>query len=963
MRSLILIALLAFPALAQDIPEVARSLMEEAEHARNSGRLDDAVEKYRAVIEAAPQLASAYANLGAVLHRQGKIDEAYATFARGVERAPLDRTLLSNAAATAQQLGKSAEALTYVDRAIERNRRDAALHSLRGTILRALERNDDALAAMREAVRLDPNESRYHFSVGNLLYQLGQKEAAIESYRRAVELDKTNLRAFYNLGAVLFEAGRDSEALGAYKVALEPIEKAFAKNETVEPIHAQAYANLGAIYIRQKQWPLAVDAYAKSLRLDPESASAHYNLGFINYSIGKFDLAEREYRSALDGDPNLPLAYLHLAQIALRRGDGAASAKLLRDGMPRFDRDSKIIALRTLGRAELSRGDRAAAATAFEENASDLESQLPLGRIYRQDHRYEDAKRVLEQAQRAVPDNRALLFERVLLARDANDAAAERATLEELLRHDPNRADLWPLRAELAFLLVRLGTPADAKKQIDTVIATAPLTQSDVVSALRAVRALLVAREGKIADAAKALQDRTDPIARGNLGLMLWQLGRGAEAKPHLIMAQAMGPAWTDVTLAAGEIALSERDYDRAVDLLAAAARCDANLEPDLFELSATSNCNRAKQSLGIALLAQAAEQVDRRATRTARQLIERATELPLTNRAEAAANFLRGDLEILSGSLDDARSAFSKASAGGLESLARRYLTEIAEATKQPEREPELVSDQPRRTVMVFLPDAPAENEKKLAETMTAMVSQIASSSGVPLSTEFFRRGDDARAYFAANRERIGLVISNTEFISDLTGELRAKFQFSKEGRQTYRRVLVVPAASRIQSLADLRGKTLSVPEGLRDVSGSGATVVRTADDLTAVANALYGRTDAALASEANPLIDQRLRVVYTSGSFPLPVVAFAPMPEADREAMTRALRSMSAARVLAPMQITGLVALEPAERAPAKEIEVTPVSAASLGLTAPSEAPASVAYRVALKSPRVAIPENLYE
>src|SRR6185369_9571365 len=95
----------------QDVPEIARSLMEDAERARDAGRVDDAIEKYKKVIEAAPNLASAYADLGALYYKAGKVDEAYKVLVSGLEKVPVDRTLLSNAAAAAQQLGKSAEAL------------------------------------------------------------------------------------------------------------------------------------------------------------------------------------------------------------------------------------------------------------------------------------------------------------------------------------------------------------------------------------------------------------------------------------------------------------------------------------------------------------------------------------------------------------------------------------------------------------------------------------------------------------------------------------------------------------------------------------------------------------------------------------------------------------------------------------------------------------------------------------
>ena len=181
--------------------------MEDAERAREANRIDDAIAKYRRVIEVAPSLASAYVNLGALYFKQGKVAEAYDTFVRGVASAPSDRTLLSNAAAAAQQLGKPADALKYVDDAIAKSPRDAALHSLRSTVLRSLNRNDDALAAITQATQLAPDDAKYQFSLGNAR---GLAEPEGRRHRRVSKGGRSRsqlLRAYFNLGAMLFEAG------------------------------------------------------------------------------------------------------------------------------------------------------------------------------------------------------------------------------------------------------------------------------------------------------------------------------------------------------------------------------------------------------------------------------------------------------------------------------------------------------------------------------------------------------------------------------------------------------------------------------------------------------------------------------------------------------------------------------------------------------------------------------------
>jgi len=943
------ILLFAIAARAQELPEIARSLMEDAERARETNHIDDAIAKYRRVIEVAPSLASAYVNLGALYFKQGKVAEAYDTFVRGVARVPSDRTLLSNAAAAAQQLGKSAEALKYVDDAIAKTPRDAVLHSLRSTILRSLNRNDDALAAITQATHLAPDDAKYQFSLGNIEAALGRKDAAIAAYGKAVDLDHNFVRAYFNLGAMLFEAGRYDEARDAYRVALAPIDQAFANHQPVEYVNARAYSNLGAIYLKQQKWAEAIDAYQKAASIDDDTA-AHYNLGFLFFTTGKMDRAQDEYRKALAGDPSLPLAYLHLGTIAFKAARYDDAIKLLRDGMTHFDASSRLPALRMLGRAQLIRGDPVGARASLEEAvtlSADAESLLLLGRIARHEKRLDDAKSMLDRAQAAAPQNTIVTLERALVARDANDLVTERAALEAL----PDRA---PIRAELAIVTAR---------------------QNPNVANLRAlhitvpeVTAVLDALDGKRDVAVKSLAQSASPIARGDAGLLFWQIGMPSDAKSHLAMAHKAFADWNEVSLASGEVALGEKRYDDAIESLSS-VRCDSEAWGGVA--GATLNlslgpraelCSRAKESLATALLTQAADELDRAvkrqdeaAAKRARQLADRAASVD--KRKQSIAFFLRGTADLVSGADASARESLARAIAGDLppaiETIAKKNL-DAAQPVKETQVE-EATSSQPKHTVVVFLPDTPAETEKKLAEAATAIVGNLASASSLPLKTQLFRRADDARAFIAANRDSVGVVIANPEFIAH---DFAPRYSFTHDGRATYERKVVVPIRSKVKSLADLRGKTISAVDALGD-DGVGVTT-RVADDLTALANALYGRTDAALVSESNPLLAehaQELRVIHTTAPQAQPIVAFAPMPVADRNALDDALRALPRA-TLAPLQFTSVVRIgEP--RVVAKR-EIQTVTASSLGLKL--DPPIAVPLRISVELPRADIPEDLF-
>ncbi|MEA2235442.1 MAG: hypothetical protein QOC81_166 [Thermoanaerobaculia bacterium] len=950
-------SLITGPARAQEMPEVVRSLMEDADRAREANRIDDAIAKYRRVIEIAPTIASAYVNLGAIYFQKGKFEQAYEIFVHGVINAPADRALLTNAAAAAQQLGKSADALKYVDAAIEKNARDAALHLLRSTILRSMDRNDDALAAITKATQLAPDEAKYQFSLGNLLVALSRKDDAIAAFRKALDLDHNMLRAYYNLGAVLYEAGRYNEALDAYKMALAPIDQAFAKHQQVEVIHARAYANLGAIYLKQQKWPEAIDAYQKSATLD-NSTAAHYNLGFLYFTTGKSDRAQDEYRKALAGDATLPLAYLHLGTMAFRAAKYDEAIKWLHDGLTYFDASSKPAAYRLLGRAQLARADRAGARETLEEalklDANDAESLLLLGRMARHDKRLDDAKLLLDRAQTAAPSSAVAMLERALTARDANDLATERAALEALLAREPGRA---ALRSELAIVSARQNPNAATLRALHV---TTP-----------EVNAVLDALDGKRDAAARTLAQSASPVARGDAGILLWQLGRNSDATPHLAAAHKAFGDWSEVSLAAGEVALAEKRYDDAAELLSA-IRCDVPLAPrgnsaNALELvlgPPVDVCARARQSLTTALLSQAANALDvaakrqdEAAARRARQLTERVS--TTDDRERSLALFLRGTADLVAGAEAPARDALTRAIAGNLpgpiEAMAKKNL-EAAQPAEEAPQASEPGAPQARHTVVVFLPDTPAETEKKLAEGATAIVSSLAAASSLPLKTELFRRAEDARAFINANRENVGVVIANPEFLS---GDFAPRYAFSHDGRTMYRRVVVVPARSKAKSLADLRAKTISGVEALGD-DGVGVTN-HVADDLTALANALYGRTEGALVSESNPLLAdhaKELRIIHTTAARQMPVAAFGPMPAAQRIALDEAFRSLSRS-ALTSLQMSSAVRIGAEPRAAVKrEIQTLPASA--LGLK--TEPPIALPLRVSVELPRVEIPEDMF-
>lgn len=223
-------------------------------------------------------------------------------------------------------------------------------------------------------------------------------------------------------------------------------------------------------------------------------------------------------------------------------------------------------------------------------------------------------------------------------------------------------------------------------------------------------------------------------------------------------------------------------------------------------------------------------------------------------------------------------------------------------------------------RTMVVYLPSTPIESANRVAAGIEQLAAYLSERTGMRIEAKAFRRAEDAAAYVASAPAEAALVVAEQSFLLDLPSgfDVVPSFRFVRGGREARRKIIVVRANDRATSLAGLRGRALAMSMG----SGRGASaylsrvifggeidaqrwfsrIVQEPDDFTAATNVMFGRIDAALVSDDNPVVvanlGKDLREVYGSRAVSLPVVAIRnSLTEAQRSAIEQALASIQRA------------------------------------------------------------------
>ncbi len=314
-----------------------------------------------------PQLALAYADLGAVYARAGFNDVAAVAFYDATQANPGDGRWHYLRGLVARQLKRDQDARTSFTAALERDKVYLPIRYRLADTLTDLGDSAGARKVLEDAAREYPGKAATEAMLGRLALREKRYADAVAALDRALKLEPGANELYVHLAAAydgLGNASAAGEASAKAGKVVPGIDDPLAVSLTAVPVQAEptlegarGLAQQGRIGAARNQLvavlekkPNDVDALsllaridattgnpviaqgeiAEALKADDNSATAHFSAGLVAEYTGDDARAYDEYRRAQGLDKKLPDTWLMLGNAEMRRQHYAQAAEQYR---------------------------------------------------------------------------------------------------------------------------------------------------------------------------------------------------------------------------------------------------------------------------------------------------------------------------------------------------------------------------------------------------------------------------------------------------------------------------------------------------------------------------------------------------------------------------------------------------------------------------------------------------------
>ncbi len=187
-----------------------------------------------------------------------------------------------------------------------------------GKILAIAGQHENAAGVFQESLKRSQQIPETWFCFANALREIEKIEEAKQAYRNALQLNPAHAGAASNLGALLTDNDELEEAEQLFSAALEHA-----------PANVNLRINYGKLFAEKDEHTAAIVQYQIAVPLAPDLPELHYNLANSFKKEGKVEEAIASYRKAIEVKPDFADAYLGLGIVLKEKKEFEESKKSL----------------------------------------------------------------------------------------------------------------------------------------------------------------------------------------------------------------------------------------------------------------------------------------------------------------------------------------------------------------------------------------------------------------------------------------------------------------------------------------------------------------------------------------------------------------------------------------------------------------------------------------------------------
>jgi tetratricopeptide (TPR) repeat protein len=211
--------------------------------------------------------ASLLNELARVAYKEKDLDSALGYLAHARELDPENPGIQFFFGMVCLEKGYLAEAYLSLRRAAEMNPENAYYNYAAGAVMMSRRDVREGYPYLKKYCQLKPGDPRGHLALGAAYFYGNDPDLALKEIKGVADSPETAAAAHYFLGRLANQQGRFSEAVRDLQEAIR-----------VDPVFAEAYAELGFSLVKMKQDAEAEKDLRKALEINPQSYTANLSL-------------------------------------------------------------------------------------------------------------------------------------------------------------------------------------------------------------------------------------------------------------------------------------------------------------------------------------------------------------------------------------------------------------------------------------------------------------------------------------------------------------------------------------------------------------------------------------------------------------------------------------------------------------------------------------------------------------